>query len=100
MQTAVEVIINAIVFVVQVAPVGTNISLARLLWAMVQGSFLVSRGAVHSGMAASDFSVGEIRRSWWALRYGRWQIAELLASWQVSVASQNRWRVRRYVICR
>jgi hypothetical protein len=88
--------INAIVFVVQVAAVGTNLSLARLLWAMVQGSFLESRGAVHSGLAASAFAREEIRRSWWALRYGRWQIDELLGSWQVYVASQNEWRVRRY----
>ncbi len=96
MQTAVEAIISAIVLVVQVVPLGTKISLTRLLWAMGQGSFLVSRGAIHSGLAASDFAVEEIRRSWSALRYGCWEIDELLASWQVYVASQNRWRARRY----
>ncbi len=96
MQTAVEVIINAIVFVVQVVPIGTNISLARLLWVMVNGSFLVSRGAIHSGLQASEFAAEEIRRSWWAMRYGRWRIDELIASWQVYVASQNQWRARRY----
>jgi hypothetical protein len=96
MQTTVEAIINAIVFVVQVTPLGTNISLVRLLWAMVQGSLLVSRGAVHSGLAASEFTAGDIRRSWRAMRYGRWEIAELLGSWQVYVASQNAWRMRRY----
>jgi hypothetical protein len=96
MQTAVAAMIKAIVFVVQVAPLGTNISLARLLWAMMQGSFLVSRGAVHSGLQASDFAMAEIRRSWSALRYGCWEIDELLASWQVYVASQNQWRARRY----
>jgi hypothetical protein len=77
MQTAVAAMIKAIVFV-------------------VQGSFLVSRGAIHSGWQASDFATAEIRRSWWALRYGRWQIDELIANWQVYVASQNQWRARRY----
>lgn len=96
MQTAVETIITAIVFVVQTLPIGTNLSLVRLLWVMVNGSFLVSRGAVHSGLLASGFRPEDIRRSWGALRYGRWQIAELLGRWQVYVASQNRWRARRY----
>jgi hypothetical protein len=96
MLTAVNEIITAIVFVMQVVPIGTNLSLVRLLWAMVQGSFLVSRGAIHSGLLASDFTVGEIRGSWAALRYGSWQIDELIATWQVYVASRNQWRARRY----
>src|SRR5215211_6880489 len=96
MQTAVEAIITAIVFVVQDLPIGTNISLGRLLWVMVNGSLLESRGAIHSGLSASSFGTDEIRRSWAALRYGCWQLDELLASWQVYVASGNQWRARRY----
>jgi hypothetical protein len=63
---------------------------------MVNGSFLVSRGAIHSGLLTSDFSEGEIRRSWAALRYGSWQIDELIATWQAYVMSRNQWRVRHY----
>jgi hypothetical protein len=96
MLTAVNEIISAIVFVMQVVPIGTNVSLVRLLWVMVNGSFLLSRGAIHSGLLTSDFSEAEIRRSWAALRYGSWQSDELLASWQAYVASRNQWRVRRY----
>lgn len=96
MVAAVNEIITAMVFVMQVVPIGTNLSLVRLLWAMVQGSFLVSRGAIHSGLLASDFTVEEIRGSWAALRYGSWQIDELIAAWQVYVASRNQWRERRY----
>ena len=96
MQTAVEAIISAMVFVVQGLPIGTNLSLARLIWVMVNGSFLISRGAVHSGLVASGFAPGEIRRGWAALRYGRWQIAELIERWQVYVASEHQWRARRY----
>lgn len=96
MIAAVNEIITAIVFVLQVVPIGTNVSLARLLWAMMQGSFLSSRGAIHSGLLASDFSPAEIRGSWAAVRSGSWQIDELMATWQTYVASGNQWRVRRY----
>ena len=96
MIAAVNEIITAIVFVVQVVPIGTNLGLVRLLWAMMQGSFLISRGAIHNGLLASDFGSAEIRGSWSAMRYGSWQIDDLVASWQAYVASRNRWRVRRY----
>lgn len=50
MLTAVETTIQAIVFVVQVTPVGTNLGLANLLWALVSGGFLSSRGAIFSAL--------------------------------------------------
>ena len=96
MLTAVESTITAIVFVVQVLPVGSNVGLLRIMWAMVNGSFLASRGAVHSALAANAFAPEEIRRSWSALRYGAWAIEELIAAWQVYVAAGNAWRARRY----
>jgi hypothetical protein len=96
MLTAVESTITAIVFVVQVLPIGTNVGLLRIMWAMLNGSFLGSRGAVHSALAANDFAPEEIRRSWAALRYGAWAIEELIAAWQVYVAAGNAWRARRY----
>jgi hypothetical protein len=96
MQTAVETTITALVFIVQVVPIGTNISLVRILWAMMTGSFLCSRGAIHSALLASGFSDDKIRRSWSAMRYGSWSIGELLSCWHVYVAATNEWRVRRY----
>lgn len=96
MQTAVETTITALVYIVQVVPIGTNISLVRMLWAMVNGSFLSSRGAIHSALLASGFGDNEIRRSWAAMRYGSWSIDELLSCWQMHVAATNEWRVRRY----
>ena len=96
MTTAVETTITAIIYIVQVVPIGTNISLVHLLWAMVNGSFLSSRGAVHSALSASELSDDEIRRSWSALRYGSWCINEILAYWHAHVAATNEWQVRRY----
>jgi hypothetical protein len=96
MPIAVASIIQAIVYVVQVVPIGTNIGLVRLMWMMVNGSMLESRGAIHSGLSASGFEPAVIRRSWAALRYGSWTIDELLSTWQLQVASSNQWRAQRY----
>lgn len=96
MLIAVETIIQAMAYVMQVVPVGTNIGLLRLMWAMSNGSFLKSRGAVHGALAESGFTEGEIRRSWAALGYGSWRIDELLTTWAQQVARANQWRERRY----
>jgi hypothetical protein len=96
MLIAAEATVQAMAFVVQTVPIGTNIGLLRILWVMVNGSFLRSRGAVFSALHVSGFSVQEIRRSWAALRYGVWEINGLLENWQIYVNSQNQWRARRY----
>lgn len=96
METAVKEIVQAIVYILQIVPIGTNIGLAYLLWVMVKGSFLKSRGAIHSGLWMNGLSEEEVRRSWSAMRYGKWKINELLAYWGAYVASRNEWRVRRY----
>ena len=96
MLTAVEATIQAIVFVVQVTPVGTNLGLANLLWAMVSGSFLSSRGAIFPALQLGGLSAETIRRSWSAMRYGSWQIDELVEAWGVYVASENAWCENRY----
>lgn len=96
MLIAVETIIQAMVFVVQVVPIGTNLGLVRIMWAMVNGSFLQSRGAVHGALSESGFAAAEIRQSWAALSDGAWGIGDLLTTWQLQVASRNQWRERRY----
>lgn len=96
MSTAVEATIQAIVFVVQVAPIGTNIGLARVLWSMVNGSFLNSRGGIIPALKNSGFEDEEIRRSWSSMAKGAWKISELITSWQVYVRSENKWHERRY----
>jgi hypothetical protein len=96
MPNAVEATIQAIVFVVQVAPVGTNLGLAWMMWAMMNGSFLMSRGAVFPALQAMGLDENEMRRSWAALVYGSWQIDEMIESLQVYVESENEWRENRY----
>lgn len=96
MLTAVELTVHVIVFVVQGVPIGTNIGLAQILWVMVNGSFLGSRGALFPALHANGLSAEAMRRSWAALRYGVWEIDDLLEHWQIFVASENQWSPRKY----
>lgn len=92
MLTASEVTITVLSCVVQDMYIGTNLNLLRLMWALVNGSFLKSRGAVHGALAESGFADEEIRRSWSGLRYGVWQIEELLWAWHLEVVRQGEWQ--------
>lgn len=96
MSTASHRTIQALEQVVKVLPVGTNLALLHLMWAMINGSFLKSRGAIHSALAESGFSKGEIRRSWHALRYGVWSIGEMIERWRQQVFDEGEWQVREY----
>jgi hypothetical protein len=96
MLIAAEITVQAMAVIMQVVPIGTNIGLIRIMWVMVNGSFLQSRGAVCSALHLSGFEAQVQRRSWAALRYGRWEVNELLEQWQLYVKSQNQWRTRRY----
>jgi len=96
MPIAVERTVQAIAAIVQTVTVGTNLALLHLLWAMVNGSFLRSRGAVFGALWASGLAVSAVRRSWAALRTGVWDANELLGNWHLFVASENQWRVRQH----
>lgn len=95
MLSAVEATIQAIVFVVQVTPIGTNLGLANLLWSMVSGAFLTSRGAIFPALHLGGLSAAEVRRSWLAMRHGSWHSDELVEAWGVYVASENAWHPER-----
>lgn len=62
----------------------------------MSGAFLPSRGAFFTALNAKGFDKQVIRRSWAALRHGAWESNALLDNWQLYVASENHWRVRRH----
>ena len=82
MPIAIEQTLQALQIIVQSVPVGTNLALLHLMWTILNGSFLGSRGAIFPALQESGFSVEEIRRSWQAMRYGAWCIDDLLKSWR------------------
>lgn len=77
-------------------PVGTNLGLFWLLWALISGRFLLSRGAVFPALADGGLAADAVRRSAAALAYGRWAIQPLVRAWHQRVEQEGRWRAHRY----
>ena len=77
-------------------PIGTNLGLFWLLWALVSGRFLLSRGAVFPALADRGLSADAVRRSGAALAYGRWTIQTLVQVWHQIVQQEGCWRAHRY----
>lgn len=96
MSIAIEQTIQALQVVLQGVPVGTNLALLQLLWSMLNGSFLGSRGAIFPAMKASGFDDDEIRRGWAAMRYGIWRIDDLLIAWRNYVQAKGHWQIHEY----
>ena len=92
MLIAVENTIQALQAVVQGLPVGTNFALLQLMWVMLQGRLLVSRGAIFPALTGSGLSWRAARRCWAAMRYGAWESSELIEAWGQYVVSQGQWR--------
>ena len=77
-------------------PVGTNLGLFWLLWALVSGRFLLSRGAVFPALADRGLPADAVRRSGAALAYGRWAIQTLVGAWQQVVQQEGQWHAHVY----
>jgi hypothetical protein len=77
-------------------PVGTNLGLFWLLWALISGRFLLSRGAVFPALADGGLPADTVRRSGAALAYGRWAIQTLVRAWHQGVQQEGRWHAHSY----
>jgi hypothetical protein len=66
----------------QRVPVGTHLGLLPLLWMLLSGRLLLSRGAVLPGLAALGLAAEAVRRAWAALAYGTWPAAPWLEAWE------------------
>src|SRR5579885_3556564 len=77
-------------------PVGTNLGLLHLLWMLVSGQLLATRGAVIPGLSACGLSERAVRRAWAALGQGAWDSSALLARWTAVVLAEGRWQPHQY----
>ena len=77
-------------------PVGTNLGLFWLLWALISGRFLLSRGAVFPALADLGLPATAVRRSGAALMYGRWTMQSLVKAWAQRVQQEGRWHAHAY----
>jgi hypothetical protein len=72
-------------------PIGTNLGLLHLLWMLVSGRLLASRGALFPALSEAGLTEAEVRRAWAALA-GAWTSDALLAGWQAQVAAAGHWQ--------
>jgi hypothetical protein len=82
--------------VVQHTPIGTNLGLFHLLWMLLSGRLLLSRGAVIPGLAALGLAAEAVRRAWAALAYGKWHTAQLLEAWEQLVWEEKAFCAHQY----
>ncbi|HLB75781.1 MAG TPA: hypothetical protein VJO72_01985 [Candidatus Dormibacteraeota bacterium] len=80
--------------VLQEVPVGTNLALFHLLWTLLSGRLLTSRGAVIPALADFGLPAPAVRRAWAALAYGDWECGDLLARWRALVLAAGQWQPR------
>jgi hypothetical protein len=70
-------------------PLGTNLGLLSLMWALLSGRLLQSRGALFPALADLGLSDAAVRRASAALTYGRFQMADLLHDWNQLVLQEG-----------
>jgi len=91
MPTVVYRITHLLAKTVEDVPVGTNLGLFHLLFALLAGHFLPARGAVFAALDALGLPKPVLQRAVAALTYGSWQIEDLLQRWQQTVQQEGRW---------
>ena len=73
-------------------PIGTNLGLVVLLWMLLTGRLLATRGAVIPGLSALGLAPAGVRRSWAALGQGAWTADRVLTNWAAWVAQEGVWQ--------
>ena len=77
-------------------PIGTNLGLLRVLWALVSGQLLNTRGALIPALAAIGLSDGEVMQAWSAFAKGRWDAHRLVTTWTKLVREEGHWHGSEY----
>jgi len=95
MPNAVYQVITMLSTLVAPLPIGTNLGLLHLLWMLVSGRLLGSRGAILPGLSDLGLTDGEARRAWAALG-GAWTSDDLLAGWTRQAEGAGHWQPHRY----
>ena len=96
MDAASTQILLVLEFLVKPVQIGTNLALVQLMWAMLNGSFLEGRGAIHTALFGSGYDRQTIQRCWRVLRHGVWSIEELVVRWQAWMEQETTWQAHSY----
>ena len=85
-------VVTLLCAVVQTVPIGTNLGLVEVLWMLVSGRLLATRGALIPGLAETGLADAAVRRAWAAVGHGAWTSERLLRAWAAQVAQEQRWQ--------
>ena len=77
-------------------PLGTNLGLFHILWTLLSGRLLQSRGALIPALAATGLEPAAVRRAWAAFADGAWDISQLVAALQTVVRQEGRWHAQHF----
>lgn len=77
-------------------PIGTNLAMLHVLWALLSGQLLNSRGALFPALKAIGLGDEAVRRAWTAVYQGVWQTAMLIKRWRTYVESLPEWKPHEY----
>ena len=73
-------------------PIGTNLAMLHVFWALLSGQLLPSRGALFPALKAIGLEDDAVRRAWTAINSGVWQTAILIERWRKHVESLPDWK--------
>jgi hypothetical protein len=77
-------------------PIGTNLAMLHVFWALLSGQLLPSRGALFPALKAIGLEDEAVRRAWMAVYKGVWQIALLIELWRRQVEGLPDWKRHEY----
>jgi hypothetical protein len=75
-------------------PLGTNLGLFHILWTLLSGRLLQTRGALIPALAATGLEPAAVRRAWAAFADGAWDISQLVATLRAVVRQEGRWHAQ------
>jgi hypothetical protein len=77
-------------------PIGTNLAMMHVFWALLSGQLLPSRGALFPALKAIGLEDEAVRRAWTAISKGVWQTAQLIELWRRHVEGLPAWKRHEY----
>jgi len=77
-------------------PIGTNLAMTHVFWALLSGQLLPSRGALVPALKAIGLEDNGVRRAWTAINSGVWQTAILIERWRKHVEGLPEWKRHEY----
>ena len=87
---------SVLIAIVIKLPTGTNLGLLRVMWALVSGQLLETRGALIPALANIGLRDAEVMQAWSAFAKGSWETHQLVKAWTELVRQEGRWERNQY----